>query len=196
MRKLLFSLICAVIVFAPLTVAFSGEDDLSGFSIRQLNAALRKSGVAAQKLYSIQTFDSEERDGANTAILSGSNRGWRVLVLHRVQGGLAVEWNSGELPDDFVMSSSRNLKIDRVGDEQVVTFSGCAAHQCGVLDGVFGFLLYSPQTKQTFFAHYRYDERKPIGSFGSIGFSRNANEPGNERYKSTLQNAITKVLHR
>lgn len=195
MRKLLFpTMACVAFIILSFTNAYTAEDDLSGFTIRQLSAAITKSGLGTQKLYSILTFDSEERDGANLAVLSGSRSGWHVIVLHRVSGGLRAQWLSGNLTNDFAVSSSSSLEIDDVGDEQVVEFSGCAAHQCGLLDGVLGLLLYSPKSKQVYFAHYRYDEKKPLGSFGSIEFSKNADAPGNERYKSALQKAMSKIL--
>ena len=196
MHRLLFSsLLCAAIVATPLTIAFPAEDDLSGFTVQQLNAAIAKSGLTTQKIYSILTFDSDERYGANVAILSGSYSGWRVAVLHRIEGGLKVEWRSGKLPDDIDISSSNNFEIGHMDDgEQVVEFSGCAPHQCGGVDGVFGVLLYSPRSMQVFFAHYRFDEHKPIGQFGSLKLSENANLPGNERYKAALRKAMSKTL--
>ena len=196
MRKLVFwSVFCVVAIAAPLTVAVAAEDDLSGFTLKQLNVAINSSGVAEKKLYSILTFDSEERAGANIAVLSGARSGWQVTVLHRVTGGLKVEWSSGKLSDDFAVSSSSQLQIEDVGDEQVVEFFGCARHQCGYLESVSGLLLYSPLSKQVFFAHYSYEEGKPLDSFGSLKFSKNASEPGNERYKAALQKAMSTKLH-
>jgi hypothetical protein len=196
MKNLLFpSVLCAAVILAPLRAAFSAEDDLSGFTLKQLNEAIRDSKAATHKIYSILTFDSEERSGANIAMLSSSNSGWRVTVLHRVTGGLKVEWRSGKLPKDFAVSSSHNLEVEDVEDEQVVEFSGCAPHDCGGLSGVLGVLLYSPRSKQVFYAHYRSDEGKPIGSFGSLEFSGNASDPSNERYKAALRKAMGKILH-
>lgn len=198
MRTALLGVVCLAVVVFPFTLSFSAEDDLSGFTLRQLDSALVGAGLANQKLYSILTFDSEDRRGANIAVLSGSRSGWQVVVLHRVTGRLDVQWRSGKLADDFDNSDSINLLIESIaeGDEQVVEFSGCATHQCGGLDGVFGVLLYSPRTKQVFFAHYRYDDKKPLGSFGSLVFSRNADEPKNKPYKNALQRAMDKIIHR
>lgn len=192
---LLGSFFCAALILAPSREAFSAEDDLSGFTLNQLDTAIRNSGVATQKIFSILTFDSEDRYGSSIAVLSGSRSGWRVTVLHRVTGGLKMEWRSAMLSDDFSNSSSNNFKIVDVEDEQVVEFSGCAQHQCGGLDGVLGVLLYSPRSKQVFFAHYRFDDHKPIGSFGFLEFSKNAHEPGNERYMAALQDVMNKTLH-
>jgi hypothetical protein len=62
------------------------------------------------------------------------------------------------------------------------------------VDGIFGVLLYSPRSKQVFFAHYRYDEGKPQGSFGSLKFSENASAAVNRKYKTALENAMKKTL--
>jgi len=195
MRKDLFSaVLSAALVLAPMGVALSAQDDLSGFTLEQLNAAIRSSGAGAQKIYSILTFDSEDRQGSNLAMLSSSRSGWHITVLHRVEGGLKVVWRSGNLPQDFNVSSSNSLKIEVVEDEQVVEFSGCAPHLCGDVNGVIGVLLYSPSSKQAFSAHYKYDDRKPLGNFGTLELSKNANEPGNERYKAALRKAMSEAL--
>jgi len=135
-RFLLLSLF-GIAILAPFRTAVWAQDDLSGFTLQQLNAAIAKSGTPpSQEIYSILSFDSDDRSGANIAILAGSHSGWRVAVLHRIKGGLNAEWRSGKLPDDFAVSSSHNLKIDYMDDgEQIVEFSGCAAHDCGGLDG-------------------------------------------------------------
>lgn len=195
MRRFLFSLLfCIAISTVSLTAAFSSEDDLSGFTLKQLDTAIKKAGIATDKLYSVLTFDGEERYGANIAVLSASHSGWHITVLHRVEGALDIDWRSGNLPDDIAVSSASNLEIADVGDEQVVTFSGCAPHNCGLVDGIFGLLLYSPKMKQAFYAHYRRDDQKPFGSFGSLEFSKNALERGNERYKDALQKTMSRVL--
>jgi hypothetical protein len=194
-RRLFSALLGLAIVIALPRVACAAEDDLSGFTLQQLDAAISKGGLATQKIYSILTFDSDERRGTNIAILSGSHTGWHVTVLHRIQGGLTVEWRSGKLPNDIAVSSSNNFEVEDMDDgEQVVGFSGCARHLCGGLDGIFGVLLYSPRSKQAFFAHYRWDEGKPLGSFGSLDFSENASAAGNEKYKMKLRQAMNKTL--
>src|SRR6185437_7380658 len=160
MQKSVFftSLLGVAVTMAMPSVAFSAEDDLSGFTLQQLNAAMTRGGLATEKVYSILTFDSNDRAGANIAILSGSHTGWHVTVLHRMKRGLKAEWRSGKLPDDMEVSSSNNFEIEYMDDgEQVVMFSGCAAHLCGRLDGISSLLLYSPRSKQAFFTHYRYD---------------------------------------
>lgn len=196
MRWILFaSIFIPVIFLAAPRMAFSAEDDLSGFTLRQLEAAVTKGGLATQKIYSILTFDSDEQRGAEIAILAGSRSSWRVTVLRRVEGGLKVEWQSGDLPGDMDVSSSNSLEIKRMDDgEQVVEFSGCARHLCGGADGVFGVLLYSTRSGQAFFAHYRFDEGKPKGASGSLNFSENASEPDNAVYKAALKKMVNQIL--
>lgn len=197
MRRFLLHSLLGPVILSALVTAVSAEDVLSGFTLQQLNTAIAKSGTtSSQKIYSILSFDSDDRRGANVAILSGSHSGWRVVVLHRIMGGLDPEWRSGKLSDDFDVSDSRNLKIESMDDgEQVVEFSGCAAHDCGGLDGgIFGVLLYSPRSKQVFFAHYRYGEDKPRNSFGSVWFSENTDRTGNEKYKAALRKALSSIL--
>jgi hypothetical protein len=122
-RRLFSSLLGLAIVMALPRVACAAEDDLSGFTLQQLGAAITKGGLATQKIYSILTFDSDERRGANIAILSGSHTGWHVTVLHRIQGGLKVEWRSDKLPNDIAVSSSNNFEVEYMDDgEQVVEF--------------------------------------------------------------------------
>jgi hypothetical protein len=196
MKKLpLLSLLCAAAALSIPRIAIASGDGLPGFTMKQLNTAFETSGIAAHKMYSILTFRDLGEFGPHIAILSGSRSGWHVTVLRNVAGGLEVEWKSGGLPHDFAVSSSDALEIDDLGDEQVVEFSGCAAHICdGVDGGVFGMVLYAPRVKQAFFAHYSYDDHKPSGSFGSLDFSSNAMATGNERYKAALDRAMRKKL--
>jgi hypothetical protein len=196
MTKFVFStVLCAAIVLAPQSIASAEADYLSGFTLKQLNTAIEKSGIANQELDSILTFRDLGDAQEHIAILSSSRSGWHVTVLHsNLAEGLEVEWKSGKLHDDFSASSSDALEIDDLGDEQVVVFSGCAPHNCGGVDGVFGMVLYAPRVKQAFFAHYDYDDRKPRGSFGSLDFSSNTTLPVNDRYKAALQSAIKKKL--
>lgn len=178
----------------PCFGAKTNEDDLSGFTVSQLDTAVHAAGLKDQKLYSIRTFDSKERAGAYVAILSGSHSGWRVTILKRVVGGLKVQWHSGRLSSDFDVSDTRNLRIESVEDEQIAFFSGCAAHMCGGITGDLGMMLYSPETKQVFFAHYRYPRDKPIGTMGTIEYSENAAQPRNERYRKALQDFMETEL--
>jgi hypothetical protein len=196
MRKLLLNILfCVAFITTSLSSAFCAGDDLYGFTWKQLDAAIKKGGLANQKIYYILSFDDESGAARNIAVLSDSRSGWRVTVLHRVPGGLYVQWQSEKLSYDFAVSSPSNLEIGYVGDEQVVKFSGCAAHLCEGLDGVHGALLYSPKSKQVFFAYYKYDGEKPLSSFGSLTFSENLNEPANERYKAELQKTMKAILH-
>lgn len=195
MRRFVFSfLVSTVLLVLPLRGRLWAEDDLFSFTTQQLNTAISKSGLSTQRIYSVQSLTNDNGQ-AEIAILSASHLGWRVTIFRRVPGGFDVEWQSGKLPDDIAVSASNNFKIDSMDDgEQVVQFSGCAAHECGGIDGVFGVLIYSPRSNHVFFAHYQFDEKQPIGSFGSLAFSENAKARGNEKYKAALQNAMNKIL--
>src|SRR5690242_5470116 len=107
-RRLLLVVFCLAIVVLLFQLSLPAEDDLSGFTLRQLDSALAGAGLANQKLYSILTFDSEDRHGANIAVLSGSRSGWQVIVLQRAPSRLEVQWRSGKLADDFDNSDSIN----------------------------------------------------------------------------------------
>jgi hypothetical protein len=195
-RRLFTSLLGVAMLLALPRVAFSAGDDLSGFTLQQLDRAMKQGGLGKQKIYSILTFSGDERRGDNLAILSSTlHTGWRLTVLHRVVGGLKVIWRSGRLPDDIAVSSSNNLTIGNLDDgEEVVEFSGCAAHDCGGLSGRLGWIIYSPRSKQVFYAHYRSDDSKPSGTFGFLDLSENASSIGSERYKALLQKEIKKTL--
>ena len=54
-RQLNLVVFCVVAIAAPLTVAVAAEDDLSGFTLKQLNVAINSRGIAEKKLYSILT---------------------------------------------------------------------------------------------------------------------------------------------
>lgn len=196
MRKLLFAILLGLaLVSVGGAAGLRAEDDLPGFTLKQLDRAIGESGVAGQRIYSILTFGGEEGSGVNVAILSGARTGWSVVVLHRAPAGLTVAWRSGKLSEDFAVSAPGNLAIGQVGDEEVVEFSGCAAHECNGLGGEAGMLLYSPRARQAFFAHYRSGERKPAGSFGDLTFSENADKPANSEYKAALRKDMNTVLH-
>lgn len=158
---------CGVVVIAATSTARASDSE-SGFTVKQFNTALVKAGIACS--------------------------GWRVTVLLNLAGNLRVEWKSGGLPYDFSVSSPGELEIDDLGEEQVVEFSGCAPHDCGGVDGVSGMLLYASRVKQGFFAHYRSDSSKGFGSFGSLDFSDNAEEPAHSRYKVALEKAMQSKL--
>lgn len=194
MRKLLIPLaFCAAIVLAPLRIA-AAPDAGPGFTLKQWNTAMVQSGIATGRIYSILTFRDLGDRGAHIAVLSGSRSGWHVTVLNIMAGALKIEWKSKGLKSDLSVSSPDELEIDDLGDEQVVEFSGCAPHMCGGVDGDSGMLMYAPRVKQAFFVHYKYDDRKPSGSFGILDFSENAVAAGNERYKAALERAMRNKL--
>jgi hypothetical protein len=170
--------------------AFS-QDDVSGFTNAQLESAFRLSGLASQRLYSIQTFGSGDNGNPGyVAVLSSSRSGWHVWVFHRIQGGFKLEWSSGELPIEFSVSSPRNISLVDVGGESTVMFSGCAPHRCG--GDYHGFLLYSTERNAAFFALLSQHEKEPR----QITFSKNTLEAKNNAYRRALQSAVDEIIRR
>jgi hypothetical protein len=187
MRTLVF---CALLLLVCGTTALA-QDDIYGFTSRQLESALRLSGLASQRLHSIQTFGSGDTGNpAYVTVLSSSRSGWHVAVFHRVQGGFKVEWSSGELLLEFTVSSPGNFSLFDVGEESAVMFSSCAPHRCA--GDYEGFLVYSTARKEAFFARLAQPEDKP----SRVTFSKNALEPKNSPYKQALQNAADEVIRR
>jgi hypothetical protein len=182
-------LVYALFVLTCATAALA-QDDVYGFTNAQLDSALRRSGLASQRLYSIQTFGSGNSDPAYVTVLSGSRSGWHVSVFHRAQGGFKLEWTSGELPLEFSSSSPGNFSLFDVGEESTVMFSGCAPHRCA--GDYEGFLLYSTARKEAFFALLTQQENQPR----QVTFSKNASEPENKAYKQALQSAADEVIRR
>jgi hypothetical protein len=195
MTKLVLStILSAAATLFPIKSAAS-DTGQPGFTLKQWSAAMVKSGIDRERVYSILTFRNLGDPGEHIAILSGFRSGWHVTVFNNIAGGLKIEWKSGGMRSDFSVSSPDELEIDDLGDEQVVEFSGCAPHMCGGIDGgEFGMVLYAPRVGQAFFAHYSYDDKKPRGSFGSLDFSDNALSAGNERYKAALDRAMKQKL--
>jgi hypothetical protein len=166
----------------------AAQDNVYGFTNRQLQSAFRTSGLATQRLYCLQTFGAgDTEDPAYLAVLSGSRSVWHVSVFHRVQGGFKLEWISRKLPLELSVSSPGQFSIVDVGEESTVIFSGCAPHRCG--GDYHGFLLYSTVRKEAFFALLAQQEDKSR----RLTFSDNALEPANKDYKEALQRAADEM---
>ncbi|MGH9734655.1 MAG: hypothetical protein ACRD8A_08715 [Candidatus Acidiferrales bacterium] len=79
--------------------------------------------------------------------------GWQLVVFRvGLNGNAKLKWKSGRLADSFAVSSGDELGTPIIGGEQVVTFSGCAAHAC---PEVFAVLLYVPSLNTTFSETHR-----------------------------------------
>ncbi len=186
------TLICCGCLLVMCGAIAAQQNEISyGFTNEQLQSALSHSGLAAQQLYSIQTFgDSDTAHPAYMTVLSSSRSGWHVWVFSRVRGGFELEWSSGKLPIEFSVSSPGEFSIFDIGDESTVMFSGCAPHLCG--GGYHGFLLFSTARKDIFFAQLDNRGNKPRRS----SFSKNALEPRNQAYKDALQKVADEVILR
>jgi len=116
MTKPVFSLVlCAAIVLSLPRSSSASDDGLSGFTLKQLNAAIEISGIGSQRIESILTFRDLGDAAAHIAILSSSHSAWHLMVLCNIAGGLKVEWKSGELQDGCSVSSPGALDIDDFG---------------------------------------------------------------------------------
>jgi len=179
---------CGVFLTLCCFTVAAQQDDTSGFTNRQLEAALKSTGLSGQRLYSLQTFGTQ--DAAYLAVLSSYASGWRVSVFRRANGGFALEWASHKLPTEFSVSSAGNFSLYDIGEETTVTFSGCAPHRCA--GDYEGFLLYSTAKKEAFFALLTQQENQAR----QVTFSKNALDPRNARYKEALQKAADDMIHR
>jgi hypothetical protein len=175
--------ILILLMSATITVA---QNDVIGFTNKQLQSALSKTELTGQRLYGLQSFFSGRReDYAYLAVLSGSTSGRKISVFHHVKTGFDLEWDSGQLPTEFSSSDPYLLSVFEIGEESTVTLSGCSPHHCGN-DYQGGIILYSPVRKEGFTALFAWKGDQPL----HITFSKNALEPRNQSYKEALQKSI------
>ena len=166
------------LVAAPACLG-ANEEGLTTTDLRGLAGALPD---LAGRIVSIQIFRDSSTHANSVALLTlGIGSGWQLYVLgSSAPGKYASEWKSGKLDDGFSVSSAEALKIAYVGGEQVVEFSGCAAHVC---PDVFSILLYVPSIKTAFTVHYVQ---------GKTTYSSNLNDVANASYKVALENLVRK----
>jgi hypothetical protein len=102
-------------------------------------------------------YDSPGGHGLDFIFLgeSQSHRsGWRVIVVRASNSKPLLVWDSNSLSYDYYFSSSglSSLDSDADGtDGYIVTWRGCAPHDCG--DGKLGFALFSSRTNRTYVGH-------------------------------------------
>ena len=107
------------------------------------------------------------------------NAGWQILIFRLEDDGKsALEWKSGKLDDSFAVSSADQFQTYRFGDEQVLKFSGCAAHNC---PDVFSVMFYVPSRKISFTATY---------ALGKLSYSLPGDTPEYRQYQRDLNRLI------
>jgi hypothetical protein len=104
-----------------------------------------------EQIYSIRLFREESNNRLSAELLvAGGHKGWQVQVVSpRAATGYSISWKSSWLADAFAVSSPQALGTYGLGNEEAVTFSGCAAHEC---PDIFSVLLYVPSRHRAFTA--------------------------------------------
>lgn len=155
------------------------QTGLSASELQNLVNAL--AAASSGEIQAIQFLRSDGFTIDRAAILmQPRNGGWTILVFQlKKRGKFKLEWKSEVLKDSFAVSSSSAFQTRTVGTaEQVLQFSGCAAHNC---PDVFSVLLYSPSKKAAFTATYVR---------GRVSYSRNLESPDNRDYKDVLHEFV------
>lgn len=185
MKTRILSICCLAIV--SICAAYAGasaqerHSEEMGLSVSQLQDLLRALPPLPGTVQAIQFL---RRDGFwvdRAAILTqGEKSGWQIFVLHLENTGrFALEWKSGRLEDSFAVSSASQFQTHNVGAlEQVLEFSGCAAHNC---PDVFSVMLYSPLRKTAFTAAY---------ILGKVSYSQGLESPDSREYKDALDEFV------
>jgi hypothetical protein len=155
--------------------------DTTGLSVSELRALLNV--LPAQSpgsIHAIRFLQGTDLDINRAAILTNREGiGWQIFVFHLDDsGGVALEWKSGKLDDPFAVSSAREFQTYQLYDEDVVKFSGCAAHAC---PDVFAVMLYIPSKQAAFTATW---------TRGEIAYSSNAGGPKYQYYKMELDRLL------
>ena len=145
-RKAFLPLMSVLLAWASFTVPSRGQTLPSppkeGLSLSQLHSLVNALSVVSGGIESIQLLRDEDFQINRAAILTTDERGWQIFVFRLGRTGkFALEWKSGRLDDSFAVSSADQFQTYRLSGEQVLKFSGCAAHNC---PGVFSVMLYVP----------------------------------------------------
>ncbi len=115
----------------------------------QLAAVARS--LPNEQIYSIRLFREQSNDRLSAVVLvGGKHKGWQLQVVSpSAAKGYSISWKSSWLADAFAVSSPQALGTYGLGNEEAVTFSGCAPHAC---PSVFSVLLYVPSRRRAFTA--------------------------------------------
>lgn len=156
----------------------SEQTGLSASELQRLADALPATSGTIQAIQFLRSDGfSIDRAAILTQPLAG---GWKILVFHLEKSGkFEPEWKSETLGGSFAVSSSNAFQTRTVGTaEQVLQFSGCAAHNC---PDVFSVMLYSPSKKAAFTA---------TCVRGKLSYSPNVELPDNRDYKDALDEYV------
>lgn len=153
-----------------------------GLSVHQLRNLVNSLPPLPGTIQAIQFLQDGEFQINRAAILTdGAGSGWQVFVFGlESTGKFQLEWKSGRLDDSFAVSSADQFQAYFLSDEQVLKFSGCAAHAC---PDVFSVMLYVPEKKSAFTATY---------TLGNVTYSPFGDGTMYRYYKMELDRYIAK----
>jgi hypothetical protein len=173
-------LACALFAKSPSQKKQASE--AGGISVRQLRNLVNTLPPLPGTIQAIRFLQNEGFQINRTAILTdGVDSGWQIFVFHlESTGKFALEWKSGRLDGSFAVSSADQFQSYFLSDEQVLKFSGCAAHAC---PDVFSVMLYVPSKKTAFTATY---------TLGKVTYTPSAGGPMYQYYKMDLDRYIAK----
>jgi hypothetical protein len=156
------------------------DDSVPGMTRSEFRDFAERFPSLPGRIEAIQLFSGSKGRLAALATFDRTS-GWQVLIF-----GLSGEatdqlvWSSGKLPDSFYVADSSALKRFSFGQEQGISFEGCAQHTC---PDIFSILLYVPSRHQQYTLNYVQ---------GKVTYSRNLEESDAAEYKRAL-NQMLKV---
>lgn len=176
--SLVILLVCTVVVGVSAKRAAPEE---TGISVSQWQALASELSLLSGSIQAVQLLRSDGFWVDRVAFLTESrDSGWQIFVFHLENTDrFSLEWKSGKLEDSFAVSSARQFETRNVaGSEQVLEFSGCAAHNC---PDVFSVMLYVPSRKTAFTA---------TSILGKVTYSSGLESPANRVYKGALDRSL------
>lgn len=171
---------CAVFAKSPPQERQARET--GGLSVHQMRNLVNTLPPLPGTIQAIQFLQNSRFQIDRAAVLTdGVHSGWQIFVFYLDSSGkFKIEWKSGKLDDSFAVSSADQFQTYYLFDEQVLRFSGCAAHAC---PDVFSIMLYVPSKKREFTAKY---------TLGKIAYSPASDGPTYQYYKRDLDRYIAK----
>ena len=169
-------------VLAKLPAQKKRTTEAGGLSVHQLRNLANTLPPLPGMIQAIQFLQNGKFQINGAAILTdGADSGWQISVFDlESTGKFQLEWKSGRLDDSFAVSSAHQFQTYFLSDEQVLQFSGCAAHAC---PDVFSVMLYVPSRKSAFTATY---------TLGKVTYSPSGDGAMYRYYKMELDRYIAK----